>query len=255
MIKIKRRESLSMNQQKIEKEVRFLKIYAGVITILCGVFLLSAFAVSKNKKFDEIDVERINIVEKNGKLKMVISNKERQHPGSMDGKVYDKRKGERPAGMIFFSEKGDEIGGLIFDGDTGKGQGGSLTFDKFRGDQTIQLTHQEGKDGNYFAGLKINDENIPLTERISKIEEIKKLPTKEAQDAAYKEMRNKGEFLVNRLFIGRGRSKSSLIELSDAKGKSRIEISVEANGNPKLNFLDENGKVFYSLPEDAKVKK
>jgi len=34
MIKIKRRESWSMNQQKIEKEVRFLKIYAGVITIL-----------------------------------------------------------------------------------------------------------------------------------------------------------------------------------------------------------------------------
>jgi len=35
--------------------------------------------------------------------------------------------------MIFFSEKGDEISGLIFDGDTSKGQGGSLTFDKFRG--------------------------------------------------------------------------------------------------------------------------
>jgi hypothetical protein len=35
--------------------------------------------------------------------------------------------------MIFFSEKGDETGGLIFDGDTSKGQGGSLTFDNFRG--------------------------------------------------------------------------------------------------------------------------
>jgi hypothetical protein len=101
----------------------------------------------------------------------------------------------------------------------------------------------------------MNDENMALSDRISKIEAIKKLPTKEAQDAAYKQMRENGEFLVNRLFIGRGRSKSSIIELSDAKGKSRIEISVEANGNPKLNFLDENGKVIYSLPEDAKAKK
>lgn len=244
-----------MNQQKIEKELRFLKIYAFSATLIAAVMLLTAFTVSKNAKFDEIDVGRINIVEKDGKLKMVISNKERQHPGSMDGKVYNERKGERPAGMIFFSEKGDEIGGLIFDGDTGKGQGGSLTFDKFRGDQTIQITHQEDKDGNYFAGLKMNDQNIPLTDFMSRIEEIKKLPTKEAKDAAYQEMRDKGQFAVNRLFIGRGRSKSSLIELSDAKGKSRIEIFVEANGNPKLNFLDENGKVFYSLPEDAKAKK
>lgn len=64
-----------------------------------------------------------------------------------------------------------------------------------------------------------------------------------------------GELLVNRLFIGRGRNKSSVIELSDANGKSRIEMSVERNGNPKLNFLEENGKVIYSLPEDAKAKK
>ncbi len=62
-----------MNQQKIEKEVRFLKIYAGVITILCGVFLLSAFAVSKNAKFDEIDVKRINVKDDDGKLRMVIA--------------------------------------------------------------------------------------------------------------------------------------------------------------------------------------
>src|SRR5207245_4518780 len=134
-------------ETKIEKEVRYLKIYAVVSTLLFAVFLLSAFAVVSKKKFEEIDVERINVVEKDGKLKMVISNKERQHPGTMDGKYYKEREGQRPAGIIFFSEKGDEIGGLVFDGDTGKGQGGSLTFDKFRGDQTIQFTHDEDADG------------------------------------------------------------------------------------------------------------
>ncbi|HQU84438.1 MAG TPA: hypothetical protein PKY59_14975 [Pyrinomonadaceae bacterium] len=237
---------------KVEKEVRFLKIYTAIITIIFLVFLLTAFTVNKSKKFDEIDVERINIVEKNGKLKMVISNKERQHPGTMDGKYYKEREGQRPAGMIFFSEKGDEIGGLIFDGNTGEGQGGSLTFDKFRGDQTIQITHQENKDGNYYAGLNINDENMALTDRIAKLKEIEKLPTKEEQKAAYQKMQDNGEFLVNRLFIGRGRDKASYIELNDAKGKTRISLSVEPNGNPKLNFLDENGKVIYSLPEDAK---
>jgi hypothetical protein len=225
------------------------------MVLVGGCILLMGFSSDKKQKFGEIDVERINIVEKDGKLKMVISNQERQHPGAMDGKIYNERQGQRPAGMIFFSTKGDEIGGLIFDGNTGEGQGGSLTFDKFRGDQTIQLTHQEDKDGNYFAGMKMNDQNMPLTDFISKLEEIKKLPTKEAKDAAYQEMRDKGQFAVNRLRIGKNQDKSSIIELKDAKGKSRIEISVEANGNPKLNFLDENGKVIYSLPEDAKSNK
>lgn len=244
-----------MNQKKIEKDVRFLKLYSGIITILFGVLLFSAFAVSKNTKFKQIDVERINVVEKDGKLKMVISNKERQHPGIVDGNIFKEREGQRAAGMIFFSEKGDEIGGLIFDGSTDKGQFGSLTFDKFRGDQTIQFIHTETKEGNYFAGLRMNDENISLPERLSKIEEIEKLPTKELQDAAKQKMRENGEFLVNRLFIGKAWNKRSLIQLSDANGRLRIEMSVEPNGNPKLNFLGENGKVFYSLPEDAKSKK
>lgn len=244
-----------MNENKLIKEVRFLKLYAGVATLIAIVFLFTAFTVSKNVKFEEITAERINIVEKDSKLKMVISNKERQHPGTMDGVYYKEREGQRAAGMIFFSEKGDEIGGLIFDGNTNEGQYGSLTFDKFRGDQTIQLLHGENADGKYFAGLKMNDQNIPLSDFIAKRKEIEKLPTKEAQEAAYKEMRDKGQLMTNRLSLGRGRDKSSFIDLNDAKGKTRISISVESDGNPKINFLDENGKVIYSLPEDAKSKK
>ncbi|MCU0239164.1 MAG: hypothetical protein MUC29_06960 [Pyrinomonadaceae bacterium] len=242
-----------MNQEKLAKEVRFLKIYAGVTTLIAIVFLFTAFTVGKNKKFDEIDVERINIVEKDGKLKMVISNKVRQHPGQIDGVYYKEREGKRPAGMIFFSERGDEIGGLIFSGDDGKGQYGGLTFDKFRGDQTVQIAHMENKEGNYFAGLIVNDQNMPITDYLAGIKDIEKLPSKEEQIAARQKLQESGG--ANRMFIGKSRDKKSVIGLNDAKGKTRIEISVQANGNPKLNFLDENGKVIYSLPEDAKAQK
>lgn len=91
-----------MNQNKVEKELRLLKIYAVVMTLTCAVLFGSLFKVVKNKKFDEIDVERINVVEKDGKLRMVISNQARQHPGAMDGVTYDERKGERPPGLMFF---------------------------------------------------------------------------------------------------------------------------------------------------------
>lgn len=236
-----------MSQNKIEKEIRFLKLYAALMTIIgIGLFGL-VFKMIQNQKFEEIDVERINIVEKDGKLRMVISNQLRQHPGTMDGVTFDDRKGQRPAGMIFFGEKGDEIGGFVFDGNTGKGQGGSLTFDKFRGDQTIQLIHEEDKHENYFAGLKMNDQNTPLTDLISKQKEISKLP-KEAQAVAYQVLRENGILMTERLKIGRDYDKSSVIKLKDAKGKVRIELKVEANGDSKLSFLDGFGKVIHSLP-------
>ena len=39
-------------ETKLEKEVRCLKIYAGVATLFCAIFLLSAFVMqSKKEKF------------------------------------------------------------------------------------------------------------------------------------------------------------------------------------------------------------
>ncbi len=242
------------NVEKLTKDVRVLKIYAGIITILLTIFLFGAFASNKTQKFEEINVERINIVEKDGKLKMVISNKARQHPGIIDGKYFKEREGKRPAGMIFFSEKGDEIGGLTFRGNTGAGQSSSLTFDKFRGDQTVRFFHAENKDGGYFAGIRVNDQNLPLVETMAKMEEINKLPTREAATEALKRMSEKGQAPNRRLILGRAYDKSSFVNLYDARGRSRIAMSVQADGNPTLNFLDEKGKVIYSLPKDAKAK-
>src|SRR5207253_1436168 len=144
-------------ENKLEREVRFLKAYAAIATLACAVLVLTAFTLrSARQKFEEIEVERINVVEKDGKLKMVISNKERQHPGVVDGKTIP-RQGGRPPGMLFFNEKGDECGGLVFDGDQQDGQYASLTFDKFRQDQTIGFQHLEGTNGKYFAGSVVWD--------------------------------------------------------------------------------------------------
>ena len=91
---------------KLEKEVRFLKAYAVISTLVFWVFTVTGFtAQSRKKKCEEIDVERINVVEKDGKLRMVISNQERQHPGIVNGKIIE-RKGPRPPGIIFFNDLG-----------------------------------------------------------------------------------------------------------------------------------------------------
>lgn len=232
----------------MEKEILLLKIYAIVMTIVCAVLFAIFFKMIGSKKFKEISTERINIIEADGKLRMVISNKARQHPGRMDGITYEERKGQRPPGMMFFSENGNEVGGLVFDGNDGEGQGGSLTFDKFRGDQTVQFIHDEEVDGRYFAGLKMSDQNMPLNDLLKKEKEISNLATKDAQEAAWKQLKADGLLMTERLRIGKDQERSSIIKMRDAKGNVRIELKVEATGNPKINFLSEDGKVVYSLP-------
>ena len=57
---------------KLERDVRFLKAYAAASTIAFGVVLLTAFQPTKSR-FTEIDVERLNLVEKSGKLDLVLA--------------------------------------------------------------------------------------------------------------------------------------------------------------------------------------
>src|SRR5712691_5566945 len=129
-------------ETSLERQVRFLKLYVLVATLACAVFLLTAFIVQK-QKFGEIDVERINVVEKDGSTRLVISNKERS-PGPIErGKSFGYPDGGR-AGMIFYNDEGTENGGLIFSGKKENGKAsavGSLTFDQYEQDQTIALQY------------------------------------------------------------------------------------------------------------------
>ena len=236
---------------KLERDVRFLKLYATLMTLLCGVFLFSGFATQK-QKFEEIDVERINIVEKDGKLDMVISNHARQHPGIVNGKVI-KRDAPRPPGMIFFNHLGDEMGGLIFGDNGGKGHFGSLTFDKVRNDQTIGFRYLESDNGTYQSGIEMwQQPNIPSDVMMERYEAANKLPDETARKAAIQKMIDSNELTTNRLFLGKRRDNSAMLLLSDMKGKPRIRLVVLPDGSPKLEFLDEAGVVTYSLPEVPK---
>lgn len=238
---------------KLEKEVRFLKAYAVISTLVFGVFTVTAFtAQNRQQKFDEIDVERINVVEKDGKLRMVISNQERQHPGIVNGKVIE-RKGPRPPGMIFFNHLGDEMGGLIYGDNGGKGHFGSFTWDKVRGDQTIGFRHLESDDGKYQMGLEMwQQPDLPSDIISSKLEALRKITDETARKAAAQEMLNKNELPTSRLFIGKYRDNSTILLMHDSKGKARIRMQVAPDGIPKLEFLDETGKVTHTLPDSSK---
>jgi len=213
----------------------------------CGI---AVTIKSQNFDFKEISVERINVVEKNGQLKMVISNKERQHPGIVNGKVIE-RDYPRPPGIIFFNQWGDEMGGLVYGENGENGHFGSLTWDKVKGDQTIGFRYIENENGKSLNGLQIwQQPNIPGDILKLKLDSVRNIKDEALRKKAVEELRNSNLLTTPRLFLGKSRNDAVMLELLDLKGNTRLVIKVDTGGAPKILFYDESGNVTYKLPKE-----
>lgn len=231
--------------QQLVKQIKFLKIYSGILTVIVIVgFLLAFIQIDKKPRFKEIDVERINVLESSGKLKMVISNQERQHPGRMDGK--DLKPRQREAGIIFFNSIGDECGGLVYDGDK-KGGSMVLSLDQFKNDQVMQLQYNEHEENNKQRsrsyGLKLWDRSDDFTmgKLIALDDSLKKLNNEAIYLAAIQKLKSEGLLGAERLFIGKNHNNEVGLFIKDKKGLPRIKLYVDNNNRVVIQALDENG--------------
>jgi hypothetical protein len=240
---------------QIERDVRFLKRYAAGTTLLLGVLSVAAFTrQGQRTKFDEIDVERINVVEKDGKLRLVISNRERSPGPIYKGQPFGYKGGGRP-GMIFFNDEGSENGGLTFDGrrltDGSVTSSGHLSFDQFDQDQVLVLNYTENR-GRRNVGMQILDRaSVPIFDWVQKRDSINALPDGPGKDAALRnwmEPRPGEPLAAERISISRDREKSAVVSLSDRLGKPRLRLIVDSLGAAHILFLDADGHASHTLP-------
>jgi hypothetical protein len=226
-------------------------LQACVAASLLGFAAVAVSAFSqpaRPQNLGEITVERINVVDANGTLRMVISNKDRMHPGVIGGKVIQR---SRPtAGLIFFNDQGDEAGGLTL---TGREQDGhraadaGLMFDQLGQDQTIGFDYTE-ENGARTAAFKIWDRpDAPLSELVEKLNAANAIPNPAERDAAVAQVRAAAPRPAQRVFVGKTRDRVASVLLSDAQGKSRLALKVEPGGNASLEFLDADGKVLQRI--------
>jgi hypothetical protein len=90
---------------------RFLIVYSSVVTLAFAGTIMAACAASSGKpRFDEIDVQRINVVEPDGTLRLVISNKT-AFPGSFIHGREIQRPDRNATGRLFLNDEGTEMGG------------------------------------------------------------------------------------------------------------------------------------------------
>lgn len=244
---------------KIRLEIRILRVYALISAALFGwLFFIAAKGPAQKARFEEIDVERINIIEKDGRLRLAISNNERS-PGPTIGGLYMKsREGKRGAGMIFFNDKGDECGGMTWESREQQGHiqaDSGLMFDQYNQDQTVGITYSQ-TNAERSAGLRVWERPLtPIADFASRVNEVELMKEGPERTEAMKKLREaaaaQGLGGAQRVFVGRTEKNESMVSLADAKGKQRIVMSVDAANVATLRFLDEDGKVIFSFPDDS----
>jgi len=194
--------------QTIPKPFKFL---AGTLLLL-NILLLSALSYILLKDNDGlIQAKRIDIKDKTGSNRIVISNVDHIPPPIINGKKY--QRAVTPAGLIFYDKKGDERGGIAIT-DNDDSNMNAISFD-YQNADAIGMFAQDNKDNKYFkAGLIIND----------------------------KDLSGKPGYNTNRINLLTENGNAALI-MKDINEVPRIILKVDSLGNPSMEMYDENGKI------------
>jgi hypothetical protein len=229
--------------RSIRRQLLFLHAYALATTLILAALAASAF-MQATRPQSEITAERINIVDADGTLRLVISNKDRMHPGVIGGKVLQR---PRPyAGFLFFNDQGDEAGGMTLTGREANGRreaDAGLMFDQLGQDQTIGFEYTE-HDGQRSAAFKVWDRpDAPLADLVDALNRARAISDPSERDAAVTRVRAAAPKAAQRVFVGKTSDRVASVLLADAQGRNRLALKVDAAGNAALEFLGEDGKV------------
>ena len=252
----------------LERRLRALRLLAsGAVLASCGALTIAVIAVSRAPgfaerptpatptapaKLDELTVNRLNIVEPDGTPRMIIASRARFPGLPIKGKDIARPDRHDIAGILFVDDEGTENGGLTQSGQLdkdGKVKAGlSLTFDRFRQDQMVQLRLDENGDDTS-AGLVINDKpsyrQFSIDDLMHLASEAEHLPSAE-REALFKRHQDLGHFGHPRGYFGT-RDGSAELALKDPQGRPRLVLSVSPQGEPSIALLDEAGKTVRTI--------
>lgn len=216
-----------MQTRRLAREVRLMRYYAAAMTIAFAAVLLTG-AKSPPRHFEQLTVERLDIVDADGKTRVVLANQQRFPPPMLNGETF--KRAVTPAGLVFYDRKGNEVGGLALT-DVDAGKVSALAFDNPNMD-AIGLMTRIGADGEPISsGLQIN-QAVPSRVKVL--------------DAARQAKR--------RIAIQNAGNDAEIL-MADAEGRDRIVMRVDRNGQARIEVLDAEGKVLFRAPQDVAPRK
>jgi len=197
-----------------------------------------------------ITVHRINVIDREGKLAMVLADHDDFPLPIVNGTPVKRMSGNDTNGIVFYNQLGNEQGALAWSGrisnDGTFSSGATLSYDSVKTDQLLQVDDADnnGHQNAYVTGWNQPDQTTPGYRR--SLREWAAATTdaqKRAIHLKYPQSR-----YYERFFFGYDDTQSR-VTLHDAKGKPRINMFVTNDGQAKLQFLDADGKVVYQLPQ------
>jgi hypothetical protein len=194
----------------------------GLLAYLVGADAVRAHATGNPErlKLEELTVQRLNVVDENGKTRMVLSNSDRFPNPILKGKEYP--RSTKPAGMVFYKLNGDEAGGIALVEVSGVVKN-FMAFD-YSNSEAFGIGITETPKGEYGSGLTFLD-RVPLDADIEKV----------------------GSVGTERIAIANDDG-TARVSVNDAKGKERIRLAVDKDGNARIEIKDAVGKVVFSAP-------
>jgi len=246
------------------RQLRFLQASVAVlfvVTIALCINLRYPFIAQRMKV---VDAEKINIREKDGTLKVVLSNS--AGFTAMGGERAKQPGGVQFSGLLFYNQEGDEEGGLVYSGKAipgGQDADVTLTFDQYRHDQNVYLHHEEHKDAQARSiddGLTIisRPDWKGVKEEFAIYAQMEKLSGEE-RDALQLKSLQEGKISARRLFVGDRRGVKNGAGYDDAGvfirnrwGRDAIKLYVDYDNKPHFEVYDQLGK---SIVYDLKLPK
>lgn len=212
-----------------DRDSRFFKGAAVVLTVMLAAVSLAA--TTQRPRFEEISAERINIIEPDGKPRLILYNSSHTPGAILYGKDNPHPNRSPHAGMLYFNDEGTE-------------NGGSLTFDQFDQDQVVSLV----------GGLRVWDQPyLPMAQLLERVQAARAKPEGPERTRAIEEVstwaRAQGIFR-QRLRAQTGRDRAAMIELADTLQRPRLRMVVDSAGSARLEFLSESGQVVRAITGD-----
>ncbi|MGH7718713.1 MAG: hypothetical protein ACREON_07715 [Gemmatimonadaceae bacterium] len=194
----------------------------------------------------------MNVVEKDGKVRLVVSNKARS-PGLMvRGEEHPYPRGV--AGIVFINDEGTESATLTTHTRRAGGEFGAysgLRFGSFGQGQNVGMLYDDD-NGQREAGLFITDPpTTPTSQLFERGRAVQRMAEGPAKARAMAELRRAEG--AKRVTVARLKDQSAAVELSDAHGKPRLRLVVDPAGAPRLDFLDASGRVTRTLSGSAEA--
>ena len=208
-----------------------------------------------------LSVERLEILEPDGKPALVLANSQRPIAATIDGQTIMSGQEEERKGIpsiIFFDGKGDEVGGMLFgvrETSNGYSVTRHLSLDGYKQDQTVVLSHYQDPRGST-SGVTIS--NRPQRSQFESFQQLGLQPgaSREQLTSAIQSIpedqratRRRELFGTTRAFFGAVRSGEARLELRDGQGRVRIVLDAPETGDPSIRILDDKGKVALQLPK------